>query len=54
MKRSPTLTPKDDEQYEDRCRNYEAERNAHRKHMGENLIWHTRMQSKEYNLNQGT
>jgi hypothetical protein len=54
VKRSPTPTPEDDEQYEDRCHNYEAERNAHRRHMDENLIWRTCMQSEEYNLNQHT
>jgi hypothetical protein len=54
VKRSPTPTPEDDEQYEDRCHNYEAERNAHRRHMDEILIWRTCMQSEEYNLNQHT
>jgi hypothetical protein len=52
VKRSPTPTPEDDEQYEGRHRNYEVERNAHRRHMGEDLIWRTRMQREEYNLNQ--
>jgi hypothetical protein len=49
---SPTLTLEDDEWYEDMRRNYEAERNARRRHMGEDLIWHTHMQWEEYNLNQ--
>jgi hypothetical protein len=38
VKRSPTSTPEDDDQYEDRRRNYEAERNARRRHRGEDLI----------------
>jgi hypothetical protein len=54
MKRSPTPTPEDGEQYEDRHRNYDAELNAHRRHRGEDLIWCTRMQREEYNLNQRT
>jgi hypothetical protein len=49
---SPTTTPKDDEQYEDRHCNYEVEHHACRSHRGEDLIWHTRMQREEYNLNQ--
>jgi hypothetical protein len=51
VKRSPTPIAEDDEQYEDRHHNYEAERNARRWHRGEDLIWHTRMQREEYNLN---
>jgi hypothetical protein len=54
VKRSPTPTPKDDEQYEDKCPNYEAKHNAHWRHRGEDLIWHTCMQREEYNLNQHT
>jgi hypothetical protein len=49
---SPTPTPKDDEQYEDRRRNYETKWHARRRHMGEDLIWRTHMQWEEYNLNQ--
>jgi hypothetical protein len=33
-------------------RNYEAERHACQRHMGEDLIWRTHMQTEEYNLNQ--
>jgi hypothetical protein len=33
-------------------RNYEAERHACQRHMDEDLIWRTRMQREEYNLNQ--
>jgi hypothetical protein len=47
---SPTPTPEDDEEYENRCPNYEADQNAHRRNMGEDLIWRTRMQRKEFNL----
>jgi hypothetical protein len=54
MKRSPTPTPEDDEQYEDRHRNYEVERNAHQRYRGEDLIWRTRMKREEYNINQRT
>jgi hypothetical protein len=54
VKRSPTPTPEDNEQYEDRHRNYEVERNARRRHRGEDLIWRTCMQREEYNLNQHT
>jgi hypothetical protein len=49
---SPTLTPEDDEEYEDIHRNYEADQNAHRRHRGENVIWRTRLERQEYNLNQ--
>jgi hypothetical protein len=38
VKRSPTPTPEDDEQYENREINYEAECQARRRHMGEDLI----------------
>jgi hypothetical protein len=38
VKRSPTPTLEDDEQYEDRHHNYEAERNARRRHRVEDLI----------------
>jgi hypothetical protein len=54
VKRRSTPTPEDDGQYEDKEINYEAERNTRRRHMGEDLIWCTRMQSQEYNLNQRT
>jgi hypothetical protein len=52
VKRSPAPTPEGDEQYEDRRRNYEAERQACRRHRGKDLIWCTSMQRQEYNLNQ--
>jgi hypothetical protein len=48
---SPTPTQEDDKQYEDMHHNYEAECHARRRHMGEDLIWRTRMQREEYNLN---
>jgi hypothetical protein len=48
---SSTPTPEDDEHYDDICHNYEAECHAHRRHMGEDLIWHTHMQREDYNLN---
>jgi hypothetical protein len=54
VKRKPTPTPEDDEQYKDRRRNYEVERNACWRHRGEDLIWCTRIQREEYNLNQRT
>jgi hypothetical protein len=43
VKLSPTPTAEDDEQYEDRHRNYEAKRHARRRHRGEDLFWHTRI-----------
>jgi hypothetical protein len=49
---SPTLAPEDDEEYEDRRRNYKADKNGHCRHRGEDVIWHTRLQRQEYNLNQ--
>jgi hypothetical protein len=52
VKRSPTPTPENDEEYEDREMNYEAERQARQRHRGEDLIWLTSMQRQEYNLNQ--
>jgi hypothetical protein len=52
VKRTPTPTPEDDEEYENRECNYEAERQARRRHRGEDLIWRTSMQRQEYNLNQ--
>jgi hypothetical protein len=54
VKRSPTPTPEDDEQYQDRHRNYEAKRNTRLRHMSEDLIWRTHIQREEYNLNQCT
>jgi hypothetical protein len=51
VKWSPTLTPENDE-YEDREMNYEAECQARQRHRGEDLIWRTSMQRQEYNLNQ--
>jgi hypothetical protein len=52
VKRSPTPTPENDEEYDDIEMNYEAERHARQRHMGEDLIWCTSMQRQEYNLNQ--
>jgi hypothetical protein len=52
VKRTPTPTLEDDEEYESREFNYEAERQACRRHRGEDLIWRTSIQRKEYNLNQ--
>jgi hypothetical protein len=52
VKRSPTPTLEDDQQYEDRRRNYELERQTCRMHMGEDHIWRTSMQRQEYNQNQ--
>jgi hypothetical protein len=52
VKKSPTPTPEDDEEYKNREMNYEAERQAHQRHRGEDLIWRTSMQRQEYNLNQ--
>jgi hypothetical protein len=54
VNRSLTPTPKYDEQYEDKHRNYEVERNTRRRYMGEDLIWRTHMKREEYNLNQRT
>jgi hypothetical protein len=52
VNRRPTPTPEDDEQYEDKEINYEAERQAHRRHCGKDLIWHCRIERDQYNLNQ--
>jgi hypothetical protein len=52
VKRSRTLTSENDEEYEDREMNYEAEHQIRQRHRGEDLIWHTSMQRQEYNLNQ--
>jgi hypothetical protein len=52
VKRSPTPTPEDDEEYKNREMNYEAECQARQRHRGEDLIWRTSMQRQEYNLNQ--
>jgi hypothetical protein len=49
---SPTLTPEGNEEYEDRCHNYEADQNAHQRRMGEDVICHTRLERQECNLNQ--
>jgi hypothetical protein len=38
---SPTPTLEDDEEYEHMRHNYEADQNARRRHIGEDLIWHT-------------
>jgi hypothetical protein len=51
MRLNPTPTPEDDEQYEDRCHNFEAECHARPRHKGEDLIWCTHMQREEYNIN---
>jgi hypothetical protein len=48
----PTPTPEDDEEYENMRRNYEADQNARRRNKGEDLIWCTRLQRQENNLNQ--
>jgi hypothetical protein len=50
VKMSPT--PENNEEYEDREMNCEAERRARQRHRGEDLIWRTSMQRQEYNLNQ--
>jgi hypothetical protein len=52
VKRSPTLTLENNEEYEDREMNYEVECQARQRHRGEDLIWCTSMQRQEYNLNQ--
>jgi hypothetical protein len=52
VRRSPTPTPENDEEYEDREMNYEAESQARQRHKGEDLIWRTSMQRQEYSLNQ--
>jgi hypothetical protein len=43
VKRSPTPTLEDDDQYKEREFNYEAERQACWRHMGQDLIWRTSM-----------
>jgi hypothetical protein len=50
--RSSTPKLENDEEYEDREMNYQAERQARQRHRGKNLIWRTSMQRQEYNLNQ--
>jgi hypothetical protein len=52
VKLSPTPSLELDEEYENMRLNLEAERNACQRHKGEDLIWRTRMQREEYNLNQ--
>jgi hypothetical protein len=54
VKRSPTPTLEDNEQCEDRHRNYEAKCNERQRHRGKDLIWRTHMQREEYNPNQHT
>jgi hypothetical protein len=54
VKLSPTPSLKLDEEYKNMHLNHEAEHNAHRRHMGADLIWRTRMQREEYNLNHRT
>jgi hypothetical protein len=54
VKLSPTPTPEDNEEHEDRCRNYEADQKARRRRRGEDVIWRTHLQRQEYNLNQHT
>jgi hypothetical protein len=44
VKRSPTPTPENDEEYDDREMNYQAECQACQRHRGEDLIWRTSMQ----------
>jgi hypothetical protein len=46
LRLTPTL--EDNEQYEDRRHNYEADQNARRRCRGEDLIWHTRVKRQEY------
>jgi hypothetical protein len=38
VKRSPTPIPENDQEYENREINYEAERQAHKRHRSEDLI----------------
>jgi hypothetical protein len=52
VKRSPTPTPENDKECENREINYEAKCQARQRHRGEDLIWRTSMQRQEYNLNQ--
>jgi hypothetical protein len=52
VKLSPTHKSEDDEQYEDKRHNYEAEHHARQRHRGRNLICCTHMQREKYNLNQ--
>jgi hypothetical protein len=52
VKRSPTPTLENDEEYKDKEMNYEVERQACQRHRGKDLIWCTSMQRQEYNLNQ--
>jgi hypothetical protein len=40
------------EPYEDMCHNYEADQNSCQKRRGKDLIWCTRLERQEYNLNQ--
>jgi hypothetical protein len=47
------MAPEDDE-YEDKCRNYEADQNACQRHRGKDVIWRTCVQRQVYNLNQRT
>jgi hypothetical protein len=49
---SSTPTPEDNEGYENRRRNYEADQNARRRRRGEDVIWRTHLERQEYNLNQ--
>jgi hypothetical protein len=52
VKRSPTPTPENDKECENREINYEAKCQARQGHRGEDLIWCTSMQRQEYNINQ--
>jgi hypothetical protein len=52
VKLSSTPEPEDNEQYEDRCHNYDAEHHACQRNRGEDLIWRTRMQREQYSLSQ--
>jgi hypothetical protein len=51
VKLSPTPSPELDEEYQNRRDNEEAERNAHRRHMCEDMISRTYLKMEEYNLN---
>jgi hypothetical protein len=54
VKLSPTPSPELDQEYENSRLNHATERNARRRHRGEDLIWRTHMQREEHNLNQRT
>jgi hypothetical protein len=54
VKLSQTPSPELDEEYQTRRDDKEDERNARRRHKGEDLIWRTRLEMEEYTLNQRT